>query len=414
MPFLREKLTSNLSYISLSIISLFPVIIFLGSGILNFSIILLDILFISEILLKKNFKYFNNKFFYSFIFCWLILLINLNFSISFYDSLPRSLGFLRFIFFVFAINYYLFETSNKYVNLIFKFWTIVFVIISVDLIYEYFVGVNTLGFKSYMPGRLSGFFNQELKIGHLYSAFILICLSSIYLHLKDLKLKKINLSFDFIKNNIFYLILILFLFISIIIGERSNFIKTFIMTIMFLFIFEKKNILKKTTSIIIGLFIIFFIIINNADYKERFWRTFLLPLITDPINSVLDSHYGNHYEVAIEVYKNHKLMGVGLKNYRKEVVKEQYPNNASIHPHQIHLELLSETGIVGYISFLFLFFYHLFFSISNYMRKKNIYQLSGILFVIVSLIPIIPSGSFFTTYGAALFWLNFGLMLPKK
>ena len=177
---------------------------------------------------------------------------------------------------------------------------------------------------------------------------------------------------------------------------------------------KKKNILKKTTSIIIGLFIIFFIIINNADYKERFWRTFLLPLITDPINSVLDSHYGNHYEVAIEVYKNHKLMGVGLKNYRKEVVKEQYPNNASIHPHQIHLELLSETGIIGYISFLFLFFYHLFFSISSYIKKKNIYQLSGILFVIVSLIPIIPSGSFFTTYGATLFWLNFGLMLPKK
>ena len=177
---LREKLTSNLSYISLSIISLFPVIIFLGSGILNFSIILLDILFISEILLKKNFKYFNNKLFYSFIFCWLILLINLNFSISFYDSLPRSLGFLRFIFFVFAINYYLFETSNKNVKLIFKFWTIVFVIISVDLIYEYFVGVNTLGFKSYMPGRLSGFFGDELVAGYFLLGFSFISIAYLY------------------------------------------------------------------------------------------------------------------------------------------------------------------------------------------------------------------------------------------
>ena len=121
MSFLREKLARNLNYISLSIILLLPVIVFLGSGILNFSIILLDILFISEILLKKKFKYFNNKFFYSFIFCWLILLLNLNFSISFYDSLPRSIGFLRFIFFVFAINYYLFESNNKYANLIFKF-----------------------------------------------------------------------------------------------------------------------------------------------------------------------------------------------------------------------------------------------------------------------------------------------------
>ena len=111
---------------------------------------------------------------------------------------------------------------------------------------------------------------------------------------------------------------------------------------------------------------------------------------------------------------NHKLTGVGLKNYRIEVKKDGYSENPSIHPHQIHLELLSEIGIIGYISFLFLFVFNLFLSIKNYIKNKNIYQLSGILFVLVSLIPIIPSGSFFTTYGATLFWLNFGLMISKK
>ena len=107
-------------------------------------------------------------------------------------------------------------------------------------------------------------------------------------------------------------------------------------------------------------------------------------------------------------------MGVGLKNYRKEVLEDGYSENPSIHPHQVHLEVLSEIGIIGYISFFILFAYSLFFSIKNYFKKKNIFQLSGILFVLVSLIPIIPTGSFFTTYGAALFWLNFGFMLPKK
>ena len=53
-----------------------------------------------------------------------------------------------------------------------EFWTIIFVIISIDLIYEYFVGVNTLGFKSYMPGRLSGFFGDELVAGYFYFGFI--------------------------------------------------------------------------------------------------------------------------------------------------------------------------------------------------------------------------------------------------
>ena len=116
----------------------------------------------------------------------------------------------------------------------------------------------------------------------------------------------------------------------------------------------------------------------------------------------------------MEVFNNHKLTGVGLKNYRIEVKKDGYSENPSIHPHQVHLELLSEIGITGYISFLFLFIFNLFLSIKNYIKNKNIYQLSGILFVLVSLIPIIPSGSFFTTYGATLFWLNFGLMISKK
>ena len=67
-------------------------------------------------------------------------------------------------------------------------------------------------------------------------------------------------------------------------------------------------------------------------------------------------------------------------------------------------------------------------SLENYKKiRKNIFvfldgpknnkdkiQLCGILFLITTFIPLIPSGSFFTTYGAVLFWLNYALMLPKK
>ena len=70
---------------------------------------------------------------------------------------------------------------------------------------------------------------EELKIGHFYSAFVLFALYSFYEILK----KKIN------NNLLFYLILILFLFISLIIGERSNFIKTF-SCYFFLFLIDKK------------------------------------------------------------------------------------------------------------------------------------------------------------------------------
>jgi len=33
------------------------------------------------------------------------------------------------------------------------------------------------------------------------------------------------------------------------------------------------------------------------------------------------------------------------------------------------------------------------------------------LFVIVNLIPLLPSGSFFTTYSSGLFWINYAIMV---
>ena len=409
---ITKKIPEKLNLVAISIISFLPLIFILGSGILNLFIIILDLIFIFEVVSKKKLKYFNNKFFYSLILFWLILLINLIFSISFVDSLPRSFGFVRFIFFALAINYY-FNESSKYTNHIFAIWAIIFFIISFDLIFEYIFGFNTLGFKSYMPGRLSGFFNQELKIGHLYSAIILICLSFIHIFLSQQKNQNKFINYK-IKNSIFYLLFILFLFISLVIGERSNFIKTLLMTIPFLFLFNKKDFGKKLMSILITIAILFTIMFKNEKFEDRFWKMFFKPLMNNPIELVSNSSYGSHYKVALEVFNNNMIVGVGLKNYRKEVVKDGYSSNASIHPHQIHFEILSETGLLGYFSFLIFFIFNITLAINYFIKEKNIFQLSGTLFVIVSLMPILPSGSFFTSFGAALFWLNFGLMLPKQ
>jgi O-antigen ligase len=84
------------------------------------------------------------------------------------------------------------------------------------------------------------------------------------------------------------------------------------------------------------------------------------------------------------------------------------------HPHQLHLEFLSETGLFGYFTFLIFIIYSLFLSIKNYLTTKNRYQLASILFVIASILPLIPSGSFFTSYGATIFWINYGVMISYE
>ena len=72
-----------------------------------------------------------------------------------------------------------------------------------------------MGYVSSMPGRLSGFLNKELKIGHFYAAFILIAITTCHTYLTK-------------KNNTIYLIFLLFLIISLLIGERANFLRVLI------------------------------------------------------------------------------------------------------------------------------------------------------------------------------------------
>ena len=102
-----------LETLSFFIISILPIIIFLGSGLLNLSIIIIDVLFLIQIYRTKKFNFLNNIFFYLLFFLWASFVINLIFfSVDPTSSILRTVGFLRYIFFVFAIKYIL-EIKEK-------------------------------------------------------------------------------------------------------------------------------------------------------------------------------------------------------------------------------------------------------------------------------------------------------------
>jgi len=132
-----------------------------------------------------------------------------------------------------------------------------------------------------------------------------------------------------------------------------------------------------------------------------------------------ESHYGAHQNAAYRIFKDNILFGVGLKNFREESKKKIYENpefkrtnqRQATHPHQIHLELLSELGVIGYISFMVLIFYSIILSFKNNLINKNPYQLSALIYLISCLIPLIPSGSLFSTFFGGIFWFSFGLMI---
>jgi len=71
---------------------------------------------------------------------------------------------------------------------------------------------------------------------------------------------------------------------------------------------------------------------------------------------------------------------------------------------------LALLGLPGYLFIITFLLYFLVKSFRFYINQKKYITLSSSLFIFVFLIPLLPTGSFFTTYGASMFWLNFSLM----
>ena len=383
-----------------------PLLIISRSAIINLITLLISLIFIFNLKKKNEFSFIlKDKIFYYILFFWLSLFINLFFSTNISESMTRVLGFGKWIIIIFLIKYYISYKNFRFEMLIYKLWFLIFVLVTFDLAFEYIFGFNMLGFQSPMPGRLSSFLDQELKIGNFYTAFILISLSYFFMNW--------NKSYGF------YAACILFIIISFIIGERSNFLKAILILVIFFLLVDKNKFIYKTIALLTIVIAVFSLATFNINYKNRSTAQ-LIMLKNDGIFSYIkNSPYGAHYEAAISVFKNYPFFGVGIKNFRSESKKKLYENKyipfnssrVSTHPHQIHFEFLSETGIFGYLSFLLFFLFSIGLSIKSFLKSRNIYQLSAILFCISSLLPIIPSGSFFTTYSATIFWTLFGVMI---
>ena len=159
----------------------------------------------------------------------------------------------------------------------------------------------------------------------------------------------------------------------------------------------------------------------NKDYQKRFYGQFVGPIIKmKNINEIINNTvYGANFDRAIKIFKSNILFGVGIKNFRVESSNPKYRNDelkfndqaATTHPHQIHFEFLSDLGIVGY-SLIILNIIKLL--LDQRKLKLNVFRYGSILFIISYMIPLIPSGSFFSTFYATIFWINYSFLIRIK
>src|SRR3569623_1048136 len=134
--------------------------------------------------------------------------------------------------------------------------------------------------------------------------------------------------------------------------------------------------------------------------------------------SLRDSPYGQIWHSALHLAGERPLVGVGMKNFRIACEDTVLGLPASMtlrcatHPHNLYLEWLAEAGVPGLAGFLMLVAVWLRQIWQGYRAVPlNLWLFGPLVALALHLWPLGPSGSFFSNWFGAIFWLCLGWAL---
>lgn len=353
----------------------------------------------------KKWDLLKDNFLYLFIIFYFYIIFNSIFNSGEFISIKSALPFIRFGIFILALNYLIINNLHQISKLFYSF-LILFLILVIDSIFQKVFGYNIIGIKAYSDIRISSFFMDELKLG----SFII----------KITPLLFMLIFYTNLKNKFFYLsIILLFSFIPIFLSaEKSAFVLFLLFSLSFFLVYPKK-ILNKIIVFFLLLMLIFSFFYANPLVKKR--------LITNTLyNSVYGSYifsqvHHSHYLTAYKMFLDKPVIGQGPKVFRIKCNEKKYSYNelsCSTHPHNFYIQLLAETGIVGF-SFLFFFYIFLLFnfykSLHNFFLKKiNYREYFSLVNLLLIFFPFGTSGNFFNNWNAAIYSFAIGFYFFSK
>ena len=405
---MNKELSQKYFFLLFSVI---PLSIILGPSISLINIVLISLSFLAYCFYKKEYKFLKNKVVVLLLFVYLYLIFNSLIALDFEISLKRNFGFIRFILFFVAINYFIFKNEN-FIRIIFYWFLIIFIFL-IDVYFEIITGKNTLGFGGpQFAGRLVGFFKTEPIVGSFLNGFYLLIIGYLFSNLNNNLKQPSNIYYNKFSVFIFLIIIILAIFFS---GERANFIRSFICLIIFLSLYQGLKLKYKFLFSLVFIALLSIVFLKSEYLKHRYITQFA-SVISNPdkfVNIKSFKLYSDIYRSGLLVFKNYPIFGVGNKNYRIETCDEQAKEIIYIcitHPHQIYIEFLSEHGLFGSTILLSILFYLIFRLLKPILQSRNYLQLGCIIYLIQTFLPILPSGAFFHDFNLTIFCINFSLM----
>ena len=357
----------NLYYRSNEILFyLFPISIVFSNFIANFIVYYLAIYGII-ILINNKYSFYKNQVIYILIFFWFYISVRSLFTTEILYSLKSSLLLVRYLLFFIAVTVIL-KSDRKIIKKFTIYLSIFFTILFVDSFYEFYNGKNLFGSQDKISYRISSFFSGRFVLGsYVYKMGLLWIILLNYLF------------FSQKSRVVFFILSFISLIVVLLSGDRAA-LGLFLLSLLTIVFLDSNDVLNfKKILIFLSLITILTIAILFSDsFKHRFYYKTLHDLKSADKIYFFSKGHQSHWETSIKMFDDNKIFGKGPNMFRKLCDNPKFnsgPKSCSTHPHNYYIQLLGETGLIGFalISFIYiLIIYELikqFFYI--YIKKTN-------------------------------------------
>lgn len=417
---MKSIINGNVIFLFLTLTtSLIPLSLLTGPFVPDLILSINSLIFLYLIFKNKEFIYFKNKFFYFFCFFYLTLILSSIFSEFIFNSLKSTFFYFRFYIFSLLI-WYLLDNYAAFKKIFTRFLIVTFIFAIFDGYFQFIFGQSIFGYTHghEYTSRLILSFDDKLILGGYLSRLFPLVIGLILLLYSKRKFTP-------------YLIIFLFISTDILVyltGERTAF-GLMIISSLFLIIFLSEFKIVRVLTLIFSFIIIILVSTFFSDVMERNVNQTISQMGLDKGEIKIHSdHHESQYIAALNMFIENPLLGIGVNNFRELCKNDRYlvtENEidlpCSTHPHNTYMQLLSETGIVGFILISSICFFititllkYLYYF---YFKKKQTisnFTLCIYLSFILSLWPLFPTQDLFNNWINVIYYLPLGFFLHMQ
>ena len=416
----KKNLVNNIIYkdffnkINIRVVATLPILLITGPFLSDLVVSISSLFFLFFAIKNKNFYYFDKyPIFLFFIFCIFCIVCSL-LSVNILHSFESSLFYFRIGIFS-CLIWYLADVDKS----IFKHFYIVLILcfsaLVIDGYSQFFFEKNILGYGIADGSRIASLFGEEQVLGSYLSRLFPLLFAFFLIN----KHKKFEL----------YLIGVLFILADVLIyisGERTAFFFLNLSTIFIIFFIKKYKIFRLITFLT-ALALITFITFNNEKIQHRMIKGPAdgMGLFNESAKkNIFTSGHDSLIRTSLKMFLDKPIFGHGPKMFRIICKESKYQVGAhpcDTHPHNFYVQLLAETGIIGFSFFFIIFCYVLYCSFRQSMsilhNKKDRfltdYQVCLLAGILITVWPFSPNGSFFNNWLIIIYSLPFGFYLQS-